>query len=61
MWLVPPVAIAVCSYYVWAKIIEAFADLGYDPNMMVRRQRCALVCPVNCYVLGGREPIPYML
>ena len=26
------------SYYVWAKIIEAFADLGYDPNMMVRCQ-----------------------
>ena len=24
------------SYYVWAKIIEALADLGYDPNMLVR-------------------------
>jgi hypothetical protein len=23
------------SYYVWAKIIEALADLGYDPNMLV--------------------------
>ena len=23
------------SYYVWAKIIEAFADLGYDPNTLV--------------------------
>ena len=24
------------NYYVWAKIIEALADLGYDPNMLVR-------------------------
>ena len=23
------------GYYVWAKIIQAFADLGYDPNMLV--------------------------
>ena len=24
------------SYYVWAKIIEALADVGYDPNMLAR-------------------------
>ena len=29
------------SYYVWAKIIEALADLGYDPNMLVRPQSAA--------------------
>lgn len=23
------------GYYVWAKIIQAFADLGYDPNMLI--------------------------
>ena len=25
------------TYYVWAKIIEALADVGYDPNMLARR------------------------
>ncbi len=34
------------NYYVWAKIIEALADLGYDPNMLVRAPAaCAIASP----------------
>ena len=33
------------GYFVWGKIIEALADLGYEPNTLVRtRQKTALHC-----------------
>ena len=36
------------GYHVWAKLIQALADLGYDSNNLVCQGLCGLTASVQC-------------
>lgn len=44
------------GYHVWAKLVEALADMGYDANTLVRTLSCCFLCFMFLVLFVGWTP-----